>query len=120
MTKEQLKEQINSMHEGDIFTLRGKLNNIIDTVFDRIEAIENINDTVSDRVEAIEESAFVTGGTGTAAAIAALVAPKLNAIYRVITTGGDLNADAETITVAVGDLVYHNGTLWVLLADVNA
>lgn len=106
MTKAQLKEQINSMHEGDIYTMRGKLNNIIDTVFDRIEAIE--------------ATAFVPGGTGTAAAIAALEAPTLNAIYRVITTGGDLNSGGTAITVAVGDLVYHNGTLWVLFADVNA
>lgn len=106
MTKAQLKEQINNMHEGDIFTMRGKLNNIIDTVFDRIEAIE--------------ASAFVTGGTGTVAELAALTAPTKNAIYRVITTGGNLNSGADQITVAVGDLVYHNGTLWVLLADVNA
>lgn len=106
MTKAQLKEQINSMHEGDIYTMRGKLNNIIDTVFDRIEAIE--------------ATAFVIGGTGAVAALTALTTPTLNGIYRVITTGGDLNSGAAAITVAVGDLVYHNGTLWVLLADVNA
>lgn len=100
MTKAELKEIINNTHEGDLGALKQKLTTIVESVFDAIEAVE--------------DKAFVVGGTGTAAEIAALEAPAKNAIYRVITTGGDLNADLAEITVAVGDLVYFDGTIWVL------
>jgi hypothetical protein len=106
MTKAELKEIINSTHEGDLNTLKGKLTAIIDGVFDAIDTVVS--------------KSFVVGGTGTAAQIAALEAPVKNAIYRVITTGGNLNSGGTQITVAAEDLVYHNGTIWVLFADVNA
>jgi hypothetical protein len=105
MTKEQLKEAIIS-HEGDMNTLKTKLLKIVDTVFERIDTINS--------------NAFVTGGTLTAAQIAALTNPTKNALYRVITTGGNLNSGGDQITVAVRDIVYHNGTKWVLLVDADA
>ena len=105
MTKAELLEKLDG-HEGDLNNLKAKLVQVVESVFDKIEEVEAVS--------------FRTGGTGTAAQIAALEAPALNAIYRVITTGGDLNSGGTAITVAVGDLVYHNGTIWVLLADVNA
>ena len=109
MTKDELKEQINSMHEGDLGMLKHKLNNIVESVFDKIAETDDKLAT-----------AFVKGGTGTAAEIAALVSPVANALYRVVTTGGNLNSGGDQITVAVRDIVYHNGTKWVLFADADA
>lgn len=53
-------------------------------------------------------------GTGTAAEVEALEAPKNGDTYRIITTGGTLNGGA--LTVAVGDTVtYDEATdLWEL------
>ena len=108
MTKAELLEKLDG-HEGDLNALKAKLVQIVESVFDAIEANT-----------ATIETAFKVGGTGTAAAIAAIEAPVTNAIYRVITTGGNLNSGGDQITVAVRDLVYHNGTIWVLFADADA
>ncbi len=114
MTKAELLEKLDG-HEGDLNALKAKLVQIVESVFDAVEAntaaIEANTDTL--------ETTLKTGGTGTAAEIAALEAPVTNAVYRVITTGGNLNSGGDEITVAVRDLVYHNGTKWVLLVDAD-
>ena len=112
MTREELKQKITS-HEGDMNTLKSKMLSIVDETYDKIEVLEGTVDDLSD-------AALKVGGTGTAAEIAALTDPAKNAVYRVITTGGNLNSGGDQITVAVRDLVYHNGTKWVLLVDADA
>ena len=108
MTKEELLEKLDG-HEGDMNVLKAKLVQVVESVFDKIAEVEETLET-----------AFKVGGTGTAAQIAALEAPVTNAIYRVITTGGNLNSGGDQITVAVRDMVYHNGTIWVLFGDADA
>jgi hypothetical protein len=108
MNREQLKEIIINTHEGDMNTLKKKMLSIVDVFIGELNAINTQL-----------EAAVTIGGSGTAAAIAAIEEPKTNALYRVITTGGNLNSGGTQITVAVNDVVYHDGTKWVLLVDAD-
>ena len=122
MTKEELLEKLDG-HEGDMNVLKGKLVQVVESVFAAIEAntaeVEGVLATIVANT-AVLGTTLKTGGTGTAAEIAALEAPVTNAVYRVITTGGNLNSGDDQITVAVRDLVYHNGTKWVLFVDADS
>jgi hypothetical protein len=101
MTKEEFRTLVYGKHEGDLSSQRADLCKAYDELYD---------------------STLKKGGTGTAAAIAALEDVEDGAVYRCITTGGDVNTGGDAVTLAAGDLVYWDAatSLWVLLADVNA
>lgn len=97
MTKEEFRTLVYSKHEGDLSSQRADLCKAYDELYD---------------------STLKKGGTGTAAAIAALEDVEDGAVYRCITTGGDVNTGDDAVTLAVGDLVYWDAetSLWVLLS----
>ncbi len=99
MTRAEFFNELHSRHEGDLSAQRAMLGKLAAIVFDNY---------------------FTLGGTKSAAQLTAMDTPDKNKIYR-IGTGGDLNeGGGDAITVAARDMVYHNGTIWALFADVDA
>jgi len=100
-TKAEFRDMVMGTHSGDENTKKAQLCQAYDDLYD---------------------NTLKKGGTGTAAAIQALEDVPDGAVYRCITTGGNVNTGGDAVTLAVRDIVYWDATteLWVLLADADA
>lgn len=97
MKKAEFVENYTGGHYGDVKSLETKLAQLAELVWGSLKY----------------------KGTGTAAAVAAVVNPENGDTYQIKTTGGDLNASPDAITTAAGDLVMFNGEtgLWEFILD---